>query len=427
MALNIVGSRGDKNDPSYRYKMERIIGKVEGRGNGIKTVIPNAQPLAEQLHRPVTQFLKFFGCELGAQTKWDSKNEKAIVNGAHETKDLQDLVDLYIDKFVLCPTCDLPETTLRVKSSKKEVWHVCVACGGKNMVDMTHKLCTFILKEAKAKKQKKVDKTKTKKKKGKITKEEKEAERARKKKEKKAKKKAAAAKAAAAAAEEGTHVDEEGVTWTTDFSDDAVRMRKLTEMSKRHKNDAADADRDQEDEVDEEEKTREQIVEEGAARVKAALIAGSEVADIKSMVLNLQVAGCLPATDRIVMFYNAVMLPCTTPADFQAAVANDKNRQIFETLVGSLSSGPQGLLGAIEAHFAMEEYVGLAPAVALVLQAFYDGDLLEEDVILKWHAFKAANDAIAQVKAKATPFIDWLKSAEEEEEEGSSEEEKAEE
>jgi len=155
MSLNIVGSKGDKNDPAFRYKMPSLIGKVEGRGNGIKTVIVNAANIALTLHRPTTHFTKFFGCELGAQSKYDAKHDKAIVNGAHETRDMQKLVDRYCDLFVLCPSCNLPETSLKIKSSKKEIWHVCKACGAKNMVDMTHKLCTFILKEAKAKKGKK--------------------------------------------------------------------------------------------------------------------------------------------------------------------------------------------------------------------------------------------------------------------------------
>ena len=55
---------------------------------------------------------KYFGCELGAQTQFDHKNERYIVNGAHNAVKLQDLLDGFIRKFVLCPVCDNPETTL---------------------------------------------------------------------------------------------------------------------------------------------------------------------------------------------------------------------------------------------------------------------------------------------------------------------------
>ncbi len=55
---------------------------------------------------------KFFGCELGAQTQFDNKNERYIVNGAHDAAKLQELLDHFIKKFVLCPECDNPETHL---------------------------------------------------------------------------------------------------------------------------------------------------------------------------------------------------------------------------------------------------------------------------------------------------------------------------
>ena len=55
---------------------------------------------------------KFFGCELGAQTQMDTKNSRYIVNGSHEGAKLQDLLDKFIRKFVLCPGCENPETTL---------------------------------------------------------------------------------------------------------------------------------------------------------------------------------------------------------------------------------------------------------------------------------------------------------------------------
>ncbi len=45
--------------------------KIEGRGNGIKTVIVNAEDVSDALHRPVTHLVKYFGGELGAQSKYD--------------------------------------------------------------------------------------------------------------------------------------------------------------------------------------------------------------------------------------------------------------------------------------------------------------------------------------------------------------------
>ena len=40
------------------------------------------------------------------------KNERFIVNGEHDAAKLQDILDGFIKKFVLCPACENPETTL---------------------------------------------------------------------------------------------------------------------------------------------------------------------------------------------------------------------------------------------------------------------------------------------------------------------------
>ena len=55
---------------------------------------------------------KYFGNELGAQTQMDAKTDRYIVNGAHEASKLQELLDGFIRKFVLCPACTNPETDL---------------------------------------------------------------------------------------------------------------------------------------------------------------------------------------------------------------------------------------------------------------------------------------------------------------------------
>lgn len=131
-------------DPFYRYKMPRLMAKVEGKGNGIKTVIANMAEIAKALERPPTYPTKYFGCELGAQTNFDMKNERFIVNGEHDAAKLQDILDGFIRKFVLCPACENPETTLSVR--KGQIHSKCKACGNSSIIDPKHKLSTFILR-----------------------------------------------------------------------------------------------------------------------------------------------------------------------------------------------------------------------------------------------------------------------------------------
>jgi translation initiation factor 5 len=52
--------------------------------------------IARALSRPATYPTKFFGCELGAQVKCDEKNDRYIVNGAHDAEKLQVLLDGFI-------------------------------------------------------------------------------------------------------------------------------------------------------------------------------------------------------------------------------------------------------------------------------------------------------------------------------------------
>ena len=139
--------------------MERLQSKIEGKGNGIKTVIVNLSSVAQSLARPPAYVIKYFGFELGAQTNTNPADDRWIINGAHEASKLQDHLDGFINKFVLCKNCKNPETDVVFKDGG--ILLDCKACGQRSNVDLRLKLSGFMLKNQpkKGKKDKSVKKT----------------------------------------------------------------------------------------------------------------------------------------------------------------------------------------------------------------------------------------------------------------------------
>ncbi|CAB4273702.1 unnamed protein product [Prunus armeniaca] len=144
MALLNIGA-GNSDDAFYRYKMPKMVTKIEGRGNGIKTNIVNMVDIAKALARPAAYTTKYFGCELGAQSKFDEKTGTSIVNGSHDTAKLAGLLENFIKKFVQCYGCGNPETEILITKTQM-IQLKCAACGFVSDVDMRDKLTTFIIK-----------------------------------------------------------------------------------------------------------------------------------------------------------------------------------------------------------------------------------------------------------------------------------------
>lgn len=103
--------------------------------------------LGAKLTRPADRSdpTKFFGSELGAQATFNDETERYIVNGVHESSRLRDLLDTFIDKYVLCGACKNPETEL-ILTKDEFIYRDCKACGKRSDIDMRHRLSTFILK-----------------------------------------------------------------------------------------------------------------------------------------------------------------------------------------------------------------------------------------------------------------------------------------
>jgi len=140
MSMLNITRLNSSSDPTFRYKMPALVTQIEGKGNGIKTVLLNIDKVASALGRPENIIIKYFSIEIGAQCCI----EKRFINGSHDQSHLQKLIHQFIDLYVLCPICNLPETDLSLSHTKNSVKHKCSACGAKTAINSDNKFCKYL-------------------------------------------------------------------------------------------------------------------------------------------------------------------------------------------------------------------------------------------------------------------------------------------
>jgi len=408
-AINIAGSI-PVEDPSYRYKMPRIIAKVEGRGNGIKTVLVNIVEIAAALNREAPEITKFFGCELGSQTTYAVDTDRAIVNGAHNAADLQNHLTGYIEKFVLCRNCRLPEAHYKFKAGL--ISQKCLACGHKDTIDMAHKLTTFILAQYKKAKEQKTEK-------------------AEKKKEKKEKKARDEADALAAGGEEAV------AAAAAAAADGTVKEKKSKKKDKSSKKKSSDGDQDSNEGEDiaatvavlDDEENDSSAADEAINRFRL-WVQENPSAPVASLLEELRVVqtfASLRVQDRVIIFLGAKFTE-----NFVTANEIMTQKEILSSLAPSAVQ-QRHLIGGFE-WLCATRFPATRKFFPVVLKQLFDEELVEEEVFYEWSADTVKNEHSAdqsmisyedleELRSSAGRFITWLQEAEEEGEEGEEEEE----
>ncbi|KAL0829446.1 hypothetical protein ABMA28_004215 [Loxostege sticticalis] len=394
-------------DAFYRYKMPRICAKVEGKGNGIKTVIVNMPEVAKALGRPATYPTKYFGCELGAQTQFDFKNERFIVNGSHDSAKLQDLLDGFIRKFVLCPECDNPETDLIVSTKRNTISQGCKACGYHGVLDFNHKLNTFILKNPPANDPAVQGSSLTEGHRGKRSKRSGPgAANGTHDESQEANNEGEAVAAPAAPAHKHHHRkaaaadDDDDGTWTVDVSDAAVRarMQDLTEGAKSMTL-SEDSEKNEKQRMD-------LFYAFLKARAAANDVEGTRATnDVLHEAERLEVKSKAP-----LVIFEILVRPNSIATDLK------KHRALLLRFTRGDARAQRAALHALTA--LCEHNQTLLPKVPAILKLLYDYDIVEEKAMLEW-AVKpsrkyASKEVCADVRRRAQPFLDWLKEADEE-------------
>ena len=122
--LNING----KEDESYRYKMCPINSIIMGKGNGLFTLINNLNEVSKYINQPPIILLKFLSLYFGSM----ANEEKMSITGSYTNDQLQKALQIYINRFVICSSCFVPETIPQLnKINKKNITLEvkCSSCG----------------------------------------------------------------------------------------------------------------------------------------------------------------------------------------------------------------------------------------------------------------------------------------------------------
>lgn len=453
MALLNIGE-GNRDDAFYRYKMPKLMTKIEGRGNGIKTNLVNMVDVAKALARPPSYTTKYFGCELGAQSKFDEKTGIALVNGAHDNSKLVALLEIFIKKYVQCYGCGNPETEILI-SKTQMISLKCAACGHISDVDMRDKLTTFILKNPPEQKKGGKDKKAMRRAEKERLKAGEAIDEENKKVKKESKKKghevvSKVSKKKTGSDEDrsppGSHVDEneddDEVQWETNTSLEAAQQRIREQLT------SATSEMVMLDNLEEPKPTKKSSGKNEKVEVdkKSKAENGDEVAekpmekDVEETVLSK--LNTISIHDELLVAFKERLKNGDTPKQLQNYMqSSDGSPQeimnaYFEALFEGVGKGfskevsskkdylsgvvqdensQSMLLGAIEAfcNHARSEAV---KEVALVLKTLYDEDILEEDIIFQWYD-KGSTGNASQIWKNVKPFVEWLKSAEAESDE----------
>merc|ERR1712012_308759 len=280
-------------------------------------------------------------------------------------------------KFVLCENCDNPETDLKCYIKKGIITASCRACGHSYQLDMRHKLTTFILKNPPGTKLNDTGTSLTE------------------RKDKKSKRKAEneANDDSMNGGNNGNHEannsneenDDDDDNWTVDVSEEAVKARQVEGLSQGIKALAVD------DDIEKTEGERLDIFEK-FVKSKLNAKASLDLNDEKEITTE---------AERLEVTNKGPLVLCVLLFDDKKILAQIKTYR------------------RLMLRFCHENTKdSLLPKTGHILKAFFDLDILEEEVILEWGKKVSkkyvSKELSEQIHKKAEPFLTWLKEAEEE-------------
>jgi len=116
----------DQVESYERWTVPRPIVRVAGR----RSVIINFKEIADELMRDPDHLLKFLAGEMATLANFDGT--RAVFQGNFREDSIRNLLEVYTDRYVICPVCKRPDTRI---VREKRLWFLqCEACGAKSSI-----------------------------------------------------------------------------------------------------------------------------------------------------------------------------------------------------------------------------------------------------------------------------------------------------
>ncbi len=105
---------------------------IQGVRIGSKTIVQNFKEIADTMNRDPHHLLKFLSKELATAATMDAA--RAIFQGVFKVESMNRLLNIYTQRFVICPVCKRPDT--KMEKQERYTFLVCEACGAKSSVSV---------------------------------------------------------------------------------------------------------------------------------------------------------------------------------------------------------------------------------------------------------------------------------------------------
>ena len=124
-------ARSQVPEDAFKKSGERFqVPDVQLIVQGNRSIWQNFQEIINIVNRPGKEVLKFVSGQLGTAGNIEGSN--ALFNGKFTTEQVEEVLNRYIESYVICPVCTRPDTD--IKKEGQAYYLSCTACGARTSI-----------------------------------------------------------------------------------------------------------------------------------------------------------------------------------------------------------------------------------------------------------------------------------------------------